>query len=60
MIAPRKKLGWCPAAKEPPSDWSDWQRHLVIAAAAKDKGHCTTRWLFCWLLCDVTIFEKLD
>jgi len=23
------------------------------------KGRCTTRWLFCWLLTGVTIFEKL-
>src|SRR5215471_17824920 len=22
------------------------------------KGRCTTSWLFCWLLCGVTIFEK--
>jgi hypothetical protein len=24
------------------------------------KGHCTTRWLFCWLLCGGNIFEKAN
>ena len=23
------------------------------------EGRCTTSWLFCWLLCDITIFEKV-
>ena len=24
------------------------------------KGRCTTSWLFCWLLCGVTMFEKVS